>query len=236
MVFVHLSVFFAEATAFSTIAEPTVGMQDLAMDTPLEFQTPIIVESIPPEWLSQPMTPVSSQASGISGMRIHDSASPSQGLTPPREKRSRRDRSSTPCSSRVQDNRNTVQAQVPSTSHQPPAQVPSTSRQPHPQVPSTGRQLPSLRIRIENVQGDGNCFFRAIAYILRGWDCDFAHGLLRTLAMDEWLGMHFVGYPVADYLDLDSNLGHHNLQSYTVLHVDLLLNFYSCNSRLLKDN
>lgn len=215
MFFVHLSVFFAEATAFSTIAEPTVGMQDLAMDTPLEFQTPIIVESIPPEWLSQPMTPVSSQASGISGMRIHDSASPSQGLTPPREKRSRRDRSSTPCSSRVQDNRNIVQAQVPSTS----------------------RQLPSLRTtRKENVKGDGNCFFRAIAYILRGWDCDFAHGLLRTLAMDEWLGMHFVGYPVADYLDLDSNLGHHNLQSYTVLHVDLLLNFYSCNSRLLKDN
>ena len=215
MVFVHLSVFFAEATAFSTIAEPTVGMQDLAMDTPLEFQTPIIVESIPPEWLSQPMTPVSSQASGISGMRIHDSASPSQGLTPPREKRSRRDRSSTPCSSRVQDNRNIVQTQVPSTS----------------------RQLPSLRTtRKENVKGDGNCFFRAIAYILRGWDCDFAHGLLRTLAMDEWLGMHFVGYPVADYLDLDSNLGHHNLQSYTVLHVDLLLNFYSCNSRLLKDN
>ena len=206
MFFVHLSVFFAEATAFSTIAEPTVGMQDLAMDTPLEFQTPIIVESIPPEWLSQPMTPVSSQASGISGMRIHDSASPSQGLTPPREKRSRRDRSSTPCSSRVQDNRNIVQAQVPSTS----------------------RQLPSLRTtRKENVKGDGNCFFRAIAYILRGWDCDFAHGLLRTLAMDEWLGMHFVGYPVADYLDLDSNLGHHDLQSYTVLHVDLLLNFYS---------
>lgn len=215
MVFVHLSVFFAEATAFSTIAEPTVGMQDLAMDTPLEFQTPIIVESIPPEWLSQPMTPVSSQASGISGMRIHDSASPSQGLTPPREKRSRRDRSSTPCSSRVQDNRNIVQTQVPSTS----------------------RQLPSLRTtRKENVKGDGNCFFRAIAYILRGWDCDFAHGLLRTLAMDEWLGMHFVGYPVADYLDLDSNLGHHNLQSYTVLHVDLLFHFYSCNSRLLKDN
>ena len=215
MFFVHLSVFFAEATAFSTIAEPTVGMQDLAMDTPLEFQTPIIVESIPPEWLSQPMTPVSSQASGISGMRIHDSASPSQGLTPPREKRSRRDRSSTPCSSRVQDNRNIVQAQVPSTS----------------------RQLPSLRTtRKENVKGDGNCFFRAIAYILRGWDCDFAHGLLRTLAMDEWLGMHFVGYPVADYLDLDSNLGHHNLQSYTVLQMDLLLNFYSCNSRLLKDN
>lgn len=215
MFFVHLSVFFAEATAFSTIAEPTVGMQDLAMDTPLEFQTPIIVESIPPEWLSQPMTPVSSQASGISGMRIHDSASPSQGLTPPREKRSRRDRSSTPCSSRVQDNRNIVQTQVPSTS----------------------RQLPSLRTtRKENVKGDGNCFFRAIAYILRGWDCDFAHGLLRTLAMDEWLGMHFVGYPVADYLDLDSNLGHHNLQSYTVLHVDLLFHFYSCNSRLLKDN
>ena len=93
------------------------------------------------EWLPQPMTPASSQSpfiSGISGIRLHDSSLQSHEFTPPREKRQRRDRSDTPCFRRVQSNRNTNQ----------------------PQMPSTSQQLPLFRTRIENVQGDGNCFFR----------------------------------------------------------------------------
>ena len=93
------------------------------------------------EWLPQPMTPASSQSpfiSGISGIRLQDSSLHSHEFTPPREKRSRRNRSGTPCSRRVQSYRDANQ----------------------PQMPSTTQQLPSFRTRIENVQGDGNCFFR----------------------------------------------------------------------------
>lgn len=213
---------FVEAGAFNTIAVSTP-------DTPLEFQTPIIVESLPMEWLDQPMTPPASQTSfqsGISGIRLQDSTPPSQGFTPPRGKRSRRERSGTPCSRRVSDIRNTNQSEPPSTTHQPP----------------------SFRTTMQNVQGDGNCFFRylilyqdfckpffrAIAFILRGWESDQDHRLLRRLAMDEWLGMDFVGYPVTNILDFDSNIGHHDLQSYTVLQRKLLFYFLTFNSRLLK--
>lgn len=133
---------FLDAGTFDTIGASTVVQQDPAIYARDELQSPIAVGSLPMECLSQPSTPVSSQTpslSGFSGIRLQDSASHSRGFTPPREKRSRRDRSGTPCSRRVQNVRKTTNQA---------------------QVPSTTRQAPSFRTRIQNVQGDGNCFFR----------------------------------------------------------------------------
>ena len=54
--------------------------------------------------------------------------------------------------------------------------------------------------------------------------------------MDEWLGMNFVGYPVTNILDLDPELGHHDLQSYTVLKLIILSLYYFYICRIIKDN
>lgn len=54
--------------------------------------------------------------------------------------------------------------------------------------------------------------------------------------MDEWLGMDSVGYPVANVIDLDPDLGHRDLQSYTVENIKYFTPFIIITCRILKEN